>query len=39
MNVNMAWDMYVGRKEVEFADKMRLFDAVSGSIVCYACQV
>jgi hypothetical protein len=31
--------MYVGRKEVGFGDKMRLFDAVSRSVVCYACQV
>jgi hypothetical protein len=39
MNVNMVWRMYVGRKEVGFANKMRLFDAVSRSVVCYACQV
>jgi len=39
MNVNMVWNMYVGKREVKFADKMRLFDAVNRSIVCYACQV
>lgn len=29
MNVNMVWDMYVGRKGVVFAGKMKLLDAVS----------
>lgn len=27
------------RKKVEFVDKMRIFDAVSRSVVCFACQV
>lgn len=39
MNVNMVWNMYVGKREVKFVDKMRLFNAVCRSIVCYACQV
>ena len=38
-NLNMVWSVYVDRAEVGFGDKLRLFDAVSRSIVCYGCQV